>query len=123
MHTRIFPALTRVTFGKSHHTVSQSHITENCEVIDRIHKWRVINYSFNCLCPNQLIIPTSLVVKEYFLYVACVTILVALISTKAKEYSFGRRLYIRCIGSTPFELADSFRPYSENIISKVGNRK
>ena len=111
--TRIFSAFTRFTFGKSHHTLSQSHVTENCEFIDRIHKWRAINHSFIYV----LIRPTSLVVKEYlFCILPVLTILVALISTKTEQHSFGRHSCIRCIGSTPFELADFFRPSSENHI-------
>lgn len=59
--------------------------------IDRIHKWRPINYSF----VHVLIGHTNLVLKEYFFWILPVlTRLVGLISTKTKEHSFGRHLCI-----------------------------
>ena len=64
--------------------------------IDRMHKWRLTKYSFVFV----LIRPTSLVLKEHFFCIlSLLTRLVSLISTKTKEYFFGRHLCIRSIGA------------------------
>ena len=59
-----------------------------------MHKWRPKKYSFVFV----LIRPTSLVLKEHFFCILSVlTRLVSLISTKTKEYFFGRHLCIPSI--------------------------
>ena len=65
-------------------------------IIGRMHKWRPKKYSFVFV----LIRPTSLVLKQLFFCILSVqTRLVRLISTKTKEYFFGRHLCIRSIYS------------------------
>ena len=82
MHTLAFFLRLPESPLANHITHFLSHITENCEFIHRIHKWRAINYSFIYV----LIRPTSLVVKEYlFCILPVLTILVALISSKLKQ--------------------------------------
>ena len=64
------------------------------ELTDRMHEWLPTKYSFVFV----LIRPTSLVLKEHFFCILSVlTRLVSLISTKTKEYFFGRHLCIRSI--------------------------
>ena len=59
-----------------------------------MHKWRPKKYAFL----SVLIRPTSLVLNElFFCILSVVTRLVRLISTKTKEYFFGRHLCIRSI--------------------------
>ena len=60
---------------------------------DRRHKWRS-KKKFFCFCANQT--NYSLVLKELLFYILSVlTRLMRLISTKTKEYFFGRHLCIR----------------------------
>ena len=57
-------------------------------VIDRMHKWRPKKYSF-------VFVSTDKIQKKCYFQ----TRLVGVISTKTKEYFFGRHLCIRSIGS------------------------
>ena len=84
---------------------NQSRDTRKFNRIDRMHKWRPTKY---CVV-FVLIRPTSLVLKEHFFCILSVpTRLVSLISTKTKEYFFGRHLCIRSMLSKDRPLKSNF---------------